>query len=332
MILPPAAAAAVRGRELAGGLVGGPRVDGQEVPVERTTSRRGHGHHQVDLVVAEGVEAAVGDVFERGPRMIADHLAERQHLPAVGVTGGDRVAVTVGVGPGLRRREPEAAGLDRLGQQRAHGGQLLVVRHLAGPLCAHHPAADGAVADQEAGVDAQIALEPSEVLAEGGPVPVDPVFEGDQRHAFDLGHHPADVVVVLLLDRGEGESAVSGDHRGDAVQVGRGRRRVPEQLGVVVGVGVDDPGGDDESGGIELGGPGLLHGADGDDHPVLDPDIGQEAGGAGAVDDGAVADHVVEHGGVPSVWPRRGPVAVCAWTRRRADGGRRGRLRPRVLN
>ena len=173
--------------------------------------------------------------------------------------GRDRVAVPVRVGPGLGRREPEAAGLDRLGQEPGHGGDLLVVGHLRAPLVTHHPAPQGTVPDQEAGVDPEVALQLAEVVAEAGPVPGEAVLERHQRHPLDLGHHPADVVVVLGLDRGQGEAAVAPDDRGHPVQVGGGGGRVPEQLGVVVGVGVDDAGGDHQALGIELGGAGLVH-------------------------------------------------------------------------
>ena len=114
-----------------------------------------HGGHEVDLLVAERVEAAVGDVLERGALVGRHLLAEGQHLAAVGVARGDRPAVAVGVGPRLRGREAEASGGQRLGQQRAHGGDLLVGGHLLGAVGAHHLAAHGAVADQEPGVHAR---------------------------------------------------------------------------------------------------------------------------------------------------------------------------------
>ena len=307
-IRPPASAARGRGLELAGRLVRRARVDGQEVPVERPPRRGGHGHHEVDLLVGEGVEASVGDVLEGGARVVADHLAEGQHLAAVGVAGRDRVAVAVGVGAGLGGREAEAAGLERLGQQPGHLGHLLVGGHLAAPLVAHHPPAEGAVADEEAGVDAEVPLELAQVVAEAGPVPGEAVLQGHQGHALDLGHHPADVVVVLGLDRGQGEAAVAADHRGHAVEVGGGGGRVPEQLGVVVGVGVDDAGRHHQALGVQLGGALLVDLAHGHDPPVADADVGPPTGCAGPVDDQAVADHVVEHGGGPSVGGEASPI------------------------
>ena len=52
--------------------------------------------------------------------------------------------------------------------------------------------------------------------------------------------------------RGDREAAVAGDDGGDAVEARRRQRRVPEHLGVVVGVDVDEAGGDHAAGGVEL--------------------------------------------------------------------------------
>ena len=139
----------------------------------------------------------------------------------------------------------------------------------------HDLAAQRAVAHQEPGVDAEVALERAQVLAEGRPGPRHALLERGQGHALDLGHHAADVVGVLGVDRGQGEAAVPADDRGDAVQVGGRRRGVPEELGVVVGVGIDHPGDHHEAGGIEFGGPGLAHRTDGDDPAVGNAHVGR---------------------------------------------------------
>ena len=288
-----------RGLELALGLVRRARVHGEQVPVERPAGGGGHGHHQVDLLVGERVEAPVGDVLEGGARVVADDLAEGQHLAPVGIAGRDGVAVAVGVGPGLGGREAQPTGLDRLGEEPGHLGDLLVRGDLSTSVRAHHPAAQGTVPHQKAGVDPEIPLELAEIVAEAGPVPGEAVLERHQRHALDLGHHPPDVVVVGRLDRSQRESAVAPDHRGHPVQVRRGRGRIPEQLGVVVGVGVDDARRHHQTFGIELDGALLVDLADRRDPAVPDADVGPASRGPGAVDDQAVSDHVVEHGGVP---------------------------------
>ncbi len=153
-----------------------------------------------------------------------------------------------------------------------------------------------AVADEEAGVDAQPAIERVQVLAEGGPGPGHAVLECGQGHPLDLGHHATDVVRVLGVDRGQREPAVPADHRGDAVDV-RGRRDgVPEQLGVVVRVRVDDAGGHHEPGGVELGLRRLVDHPDGSHAAVPDAHVGPDRVGPGPVDERAGADGVIEHG------------------------------------
>ena len=71
-------------------------------------------------------------------------------------------------------------------------------------------------------------------------------------------------------------------------------RRVPEHLRVEVRVQVEEAGGDDRAGGVELGlAVGREARADLGDAAVADPDVGGDAGRAGAVDDGAAADEEI---------------------------------------
>ena len=101
-----------------------------------------------------------------------------------------------------------------------------------------------------------------------------------------------------MVQRREGESAVAAKNGGDAVDVGRGGVRVPEELGVVVGVDIDEAGGYDEAVSVEGLGRLFIDGAaERDDPTIADTDIALDARGSGAVDDGAAADEVVEHAG-----------------------------------
>jgi hypothetical protein len=71
------------------------------------------------------------------------------------------------------------------------------------------------------------------------------------------------------------------------VQRRGGDRTVPQHLGVVVGVQIDEAGGDDEPRAVD-GLLGRLIGlADGDDAAVAHTDICGVAHSAGAIDDGA---------------------------------------------
>src|ERR1019366_3714047 len=113
--------------------------------------------------------------------------------------------------------------------------------------------------------------------------------------AFDLGHHPADVAGVPLLDGGQRETTVATDDRRDAVHIGGRGGRIPEELGVIVGVRVHHSGCHHESGGIELA-PGRAHGAYFGDPAMLDADVGHPGRPPRAIDHRAGSDDVVEHG------------------------------------
>jgi hypothetical protein len=155
------------------------------------------------------------------------------------------------------------------------------------------------VTHEEPGVHAQVALESVEVLLEGGPVPVDALLERCERHALHLGHHPAHVVTVARLQRGQREPAVAGDDGGDPVEGRRRGRRIPEELGVVVRVRVDEPGGQHAAGRVELlgvAGRNLARLGDRRDAAGRDDDVGDPAGGTRAVHDRGVADDQVGAG------------------------------------
>ncbi len=94
-------------------------VDGEHVPVQRAAGGGGHVGEQLDLVVGELVEAALDDALERGALVLADRLAEGEQLlvgrPSATATGLPSPSECV---RRQRGREAEAAGLDRLVQQR----------------------------------------------------------------------------------------------------------------------------------------------------------------------------------------------------------------------
>ena len=77
--------------------------------------------------------------------------------------------------------------------------------------------------------------------------------------------------------RRQREPAVAHDHGGHAVPARAGAQRVPEHLGVHVGVAVDEAGGDDVALGVDLVGAPLPDAADGGDAPVAHAHIGPVA-------------------------------------------------------
>ena len=109
-----------------------------------------------------------------------------------------------------------------------------------------------------------VPLDGGEVLGEGLEVPRDAGGERRRVHVLDLLQRVGDELAVLGPGRGDGEPAVAGDDGGDAVEARRGERRVPEHLGVVVGVDVDEAGGHDAAVGVD-GRVAIEVGADLDD-------------------------------------------------------------------
>ena len=160
---------------------------------------------------------------------------------------------------------------------------------------AHHDAADRRVADEEAGVDGERAVEPVEVLGRRRPVPRHTLCERLERHALDAGEHPHQVVAVPRPERRDREPAVAADHGRDAVQRRGRERRVPERLRVVVRVDVDEAGRHRQARRIDGLRRLLGHLADRDDLPVSDADVGTAPRPSRSVDDIATSDHAVEH-------------------------------------
>ena len=300
--------------ELARDAVGLAGVDGEHVPVQWTVGRGAELAEQLDLVVGEHVEATLHDALERGAGVRAGLLAHRDQLVVSGPAAGDRITVAVGVRARLREREPERAGVERPAELGTHLGDLLRRGLAADRVGAHDVAADGAVAGEEARVHRDVALEAVEELVEGLPLPVGALLERGQRHALDLRHHLAEVVGlgIGLVHGREAEAAVAPDDSGDAVHARRARGGVPHELCVVVRVGIDEAGRDDAPRGVGDAVGRLVDLADGDDPPVLDADVGTDARCAGAVDDGAALDDLVEHADRLVVWLRR-------WLRRLAS-------------
>ena len=152
------------------------------------------------------------------------------------------------------------------------------------------------MAHEEPGVHRQAAVDAVEVLAEGAPVVRHGREQRLERHPLDARQHARDVVDLARLDRREREAAVAADDRGDAVQRRRGGGRIPEHLGVVVRVDVDEARRDDEAVGVDGARRGLVDLADRDDAPVAYADVSTAACRSGAVDDAATADEQVQHG------------------------------------
>ena len=149
-----------------------------------------------------------------------------------------------------------------------------------------------------------------EVLGEGLPAPLDAVGQGRPGDVLDAFHQLDQEVAPIRGGRREADTAVAHHRRGDAVPSGRCELGVPGRLRVVVGVRVDEPGGDEAAVGVDLASPGADIGADLRDRLAVDGDVGGPGRSAGTVDDLTVADDEIVHD--PIVGDRRAHLSGVA--------------------
>ena len=145
---------------------------------------------------------------------------------------------------------------------------------------------------------------------------------GDVLGPLEVAH---DEVALVGPGRRQREAAVAHDHAGDAVPARAGAERVPEHLGVHVGVAVDEAGRDHVAFGVDLVGAPFADAADGGDAAPPDADIGAIARQPRTVDDVTVADHqVVLHGSAPR-HVEEDPTVACppvgSWLRSPRERG-----------
>ncbi len=89
-------------------------------------------------------------------------------------------------------------------------------------------------------------------------------------------------------------------------------------------VHVDEAGGDDEAGGVELFATGLVDGADRGDAAVVDGHVGEHGCSPATVDHRSVADHEIVHVAFPPKGrPRKPPADPTATARGGASRVRR---------
>ncbi len=180
-------------------------------------------------------------------------------------------------------------------QEPLHLRELRVGRLVPNRVVAHHDMPDRGVTAEEAGIHRDPPLlDTIEVVAEALPVPRHALLQRGQRDAFDPRHQPRQVVDVFVAAGREREAAVAAEHRRDTMQRRRAGSRIPEQLGVVVRVQVDESGRDDEAIGVDRARRRIVDVADLDNAAVANRDVGPARLRTGAVDDGAVPDDDVD--------------------------------------
>ncbi len=223
---------------------------------------------------------------------------EPQHLFARRRTRRHRIAVAVVVRRRLRGRKAHRAGVEGVVEEAFHLPQLRVAGLVAHGVVAHHDAPQRRMTAEESRIHRDASLvDPIQVVGERLPVPRHALLQRGQRDTFDARHQAREVVHVLVAAGREREAAVAAEHRRDAVQWRGTRRRIPEQLRVVVRVEVDESGRHHQAIGVERAGCNLIDVADLHDASVGDRDVGSAPRCTRAVHDGAVLDEEIDaHG------------------------------------
>ena len=239
---------------------------------------------------------------DAGP-VAAEDFGEGKELVGRGVRARHRPAVGYPMEERTARRQAERTGVHRFVDQTTHRHDVVVGRRrLVEAALAHHVGAQRAVADQAAGVRTlRQAVDRVEVLAVGLPVPGERVEDGVGRDVLDALHHRRERGPIVGAAGRERHAAVPHDHARDAVPAARRADRVPGDLGVEMGVDVDEAGRHEPALGIDLASTGRIDAAvvrvdDRDDHVTADGDVGDTARRAGSVHHGAVSnDDVRSH-------------------------------------
>ena len=215
-----------------------------------------------DLLVAAQEERGVGHGEQARAGPVAEDRRQGEQLPLPADLSRQRRAAGTGIADHLIGGEAERAELHALAQQAAHGPYLVI----AGPAFVRpgHPDNGGPqrdVADQEGVVDQHVQpVEPRRVRGEVGPVERHAGLDGALGDLLDGAQGGHQVPVRLLAEHGcQGVPAISGHHGGDAETRGRREIGVPEQVGVEMGVRVDETRGEEQVARVHL-----LAGAAGD--------------------------------------------------------------------
>ena len=196
---------------------------------------------------------AGGHDLEEAAAVLLGGLQDRVHLPRLGEGSGDGFAARRGVERDAIAREGDRTGVDGLGGEPRHLGDLCVARravHVAvvadriGPECAVRQL--GRDLDR-AGLRGQRV----EILREALPGPLDPVVERGPGNVLDAFHQVDEDVLVVRPDRREADAAVAHHDGRHAVVRGGGEAIVPGRLAVVVGVRIDESGSDEEALGLD---------------------------------------------------------------------------------
>ena len=140
-------------------------------------------------------------------------------------------------------------------------------------------------------------LERVEEIGEALPFPGQALDHDDLGNVLDAFHRADQQAAILLAAWREADPAIADHHRRHAMRRGRIQPVGPDRLAVIMGVDVDEAGGDDLAGRIDLLIGGAVDRADRGDPIALDGEVALVRLSTAAVDDRAVAnDHIIMGG------------------------------------
>ena len=223
---------------------------------------------------------------------------QRMHLAVVGQARGHRQPALAVVRRRGAAREADRAGLHRFAHDALHGGHLGIGGAAFRGVVAHHVGPHAAVADVGGDVDrTSLAAQLRQVLGKGLEAPRDAGLQHAERHALDLGQVAHRDVAVGGLARRDGEAAIA-DHGRRHAQRRRGPNlRIPGDLGIEMGVAVDDARHQRQAVGLDhLAGRHLERAAHGCDAACADGHVADHGCAARAVEDQCAAEKDIVQG------------------------------------
>ena len=236
--------------------------------------------------------------FEDAGAGLAHRVDDAPHFFPGGDPARNRLVIR-----GLMVRRARCGKAHRTGPHRflgqpAHALNFFLARFVLERARAHYVSAQRRVAQVTGVIDALgQAVHDIQIVGEGFPPPVDAgehCFAGDVFGAFEIAEHEVRIVRAARRQR---EAAVAHHDARHAVVARTRTKRIPEHLGVHVGVTVHEARRDDVPFRIDGLLRTLLEAANRRDAAVRDSDIRAEPRCAGTVDDRAVRDQkVVGHG------------------------------------
>ena len=267
-----------------------PRVGLQQGDRHRAPRRRGQALKQAELIV---LLLEVRHDLKPAPAGVAQGVGDRGQFRFLGAQCRRRAAVQRAVIERAGGRKAERARLHSLhGQFRHPAAVLLCCRLTVCAALAHDEHPQGGVGNLRRHVHiVVVGGEGVHEIREALPRPGQALRKHHFRDVLHTFHQLHQHIPLVRMTRCKPDTAVAQEHGGDAVPGGGRQAGSPCHLCVVVRVHIDEARRDQLALCVDLLRARRDRAADGGDPAVGDGDVGFERVIAGAVDDGAVANH-----------------------------------------